>query len=139
LNKIGKVTVTQQMVADAAGVHLSTVSLALRNDARLPEQTRKKIQAVAQKLGYTPNPLVSLLMSRVRRRNAGYRGTLGYVHTVPKGTAKLAGPVHRNFLAGARQRAMGLGYHLDEFFLEADATSGRRLARMLMRAASPGS
>ena len=28
MNKIGKVTVTQQMIADAVGVHLSTVSLA---------------------------------------------------------------------------------------------------------------
>lgn len=119
------------MVADAVGVHLSTVSLALRNDPRLPEATRRKIQSVAQSLGYTPNPLVSLLMSRVRRRNAGYRGTLAYVHTVPKATPKLAGRVHRNFLAGARQRAMDLGYNLDEFFFDDDSNSGRRLARML--------
>ena len=131
LNKIGKATVTQQMVADDVGVHLSTVSLALRNDPRLPEATRKKIQAVAQKLGYTPNPLVSLLMSRVRRRSAGYRGTLGYVHTVPKGTPKLEGRVHRNFVTGARKRALDLGYNLDEFFLSEDPTSGRQLARML--------
>lgn len=119
------------MVADAVGVHLSTVSLALRNDARLPEETRKRIQAVAQKLGYTPNPLVSLLMARVRRRNAGYRGTLGYLHTVPKGTPKLTGRVHRNFLAGARRRATDLGYNLDEFFLNDDPSGGRQLARML--------
>src|SRR5690606_10532562 len=105
LNKIGKVTVTQQMIADAVGVHLSTVSLALRNDPRLPEETRARIRAVAQKLGYAPNPLVSLLMSRVRRRNAGYRGTLGSIHTVPEGTPKLAGAVHRNFVGGARRRA----------------------------------
>jgi LacI family transcriptional regulator len=131
LNKIGKDMVTQQMVADAVGVHLSTVSLALRNDARLPEETRRRIQAAAQKLGYTPNPLVSLLMARVRRRNAGYRGTLGYVHTVPKGTPKLAGRVHRNYVAGARQRATDLGYHLDEFFLDDDSSNGRQLARML--------
>ena len=131
LNKIGKATVTQQMVADAVGVHLSTVSLALRNDARLPAATREKIQAVAQKLGYTPNPLVSLLMARVRRRNAGYRGTLGYVHTVPRETPKLAGQVHRNFLAGARDRALELGYNLDEFFLTNEPSSGKQLARML--------
>jgi LacI family transcriptional regulator len=131
LNKIGKATVTQQMVADAVGVHLSTVSLALRNDARLPEETRKRIQAVAQKLGYTPNPLVSLLMARVRRRNAGYRGTLGYLHTVPKETPKLAGRVHRNFLAGAKRRAMDLGYNLDEFFLSDYTSGGRQLERML--------
>jgi LacI family transcriptional regulator len=131
LNKIGKATVTQQMVAEAVGVHLSTVSLALRNDPRLPEETRRKIQAAAQKLGYTPNPLVSLLMARVRRRNAGYRGTLGYINTVPKNTSKLNGRVHRNFLGGARRRAMALGYNLDEFFLDDDASSPRQLARML--------
>ena len=131
LNKIGKATVTQQMVADAVGVHLSTVSLALRNDPRLPAATRQKIQGVAKSLGYTPNPLVSLLMSRVRRRNAGYRGTLGYVHTVPRDTPKLAGRVHRNFVTGARNRAMDLGYNLDEFFLTADPASGKQLARML--------
>src|ERR1044071_4963328 len=119
------------MIADAVGVHLSTVSLALRNDSRLPEETRKRIQAVAQKLGYTPNPLVSLLMARVRRRNAGYRGTLGYVHTVPKGTPRLAGRVHRNFVAGAQRRALELGYTLDEFFLTAEPNSGRQLVRML--------
>ncbi len=119
------------MVADAVGVHLSTVSLALRNDARLPLATRQRIQAVAQKLGYAPNPLVSLLMSRVRRRNAGYRGTLGYVHTVPRETPKLAGQVHRNFVTGARNRAMDLGYNLDEFFLTTDPASGKQLARML--------
>jgi DNA-binding LacI/PurR family transcriptional regulator len=131
LNKIGKVTVTQQMIADAAGVHLSTVSLALRNDARLPEATRERIRAVAAKMGYAPNPLVSLLMSRVRRRNAGYRGTLGYVHTVPEGTPKLGGRVHRNFVEGARRRAADLGYHLDEFFLTDAGPAARRLAQTL--------
>lgn len=131
LNKIGKATVTQQMVAEAVGVHLSTVSLALRNDPRLPEETRRRIQAAAQKLGYTPNPLVSLLMARVRRRNAGYRGTLGYIHTVPKGTPKLSGRVHRNFVGGARRRAMDLGYNLDEFFLSGDVATARQITRML--------
>ena len=119
------------MVADAAGVHLSTVSLALRNDARLPEETRQRIQGVAQKLGYAPNPLVSLLMARVRRRNASYRGTLGYVHTVPKENPRLTGRVHRNFVAGARRRALELGYNLDEFHLGAEPTSARQLMRML--------
>lgn len=131
LNKIGKPVVTQQMIADAAGVHLSTVSLALRNDARLPESTRKRINEVAQKLGYTPNPLVSMLMARVRRRDSGYRGTLAYIHTVPAGTLRLEGPVHRNFISGARRRAGELGYNLDEFHLSNEKLSGKRLTAML--------
>jgi LacI family transcriptional regulator len=131
LNKIGKPVVTQQMIADAAGVHLSTVSLALRNDSRLPEATRKRINDVAKKLGYTPNPLVSMLMARVRRKNTGYRGTLAYIHTVPEGTPRLEGRVHRNFLAGARRRAGELGYNLDEFFLSDDKLNPKRLTATL--------
>lgn len=130
LNQIGKTIVTQKMIADAVNVHLSTVSLALRNDPRLPEKTRRKIHTAARKLGYTPNPLVSLLLSRVRRRNAGFRGTLGYIHTVPESTPLLAGRVYRNYVEGARRRASELGYNLDEFFLE-PGLSPRRLLEML--------
>lgn len=129
VNKIGKPIVTQQMVAEAAGVHLSTVSLALRNDARLPAATRQRIREVATRLGYAPNPLVALLMARVRRRNAGYRGTLAYLHTAAPGLPLLQGRVHRNFLAGARRRAGELGYELDEFFL-APGLAPRRLVAM---------
>ena len=131
MNQIGKETVTQQMIAEAAKVNVSTVSLALRNDARLPEATRLRIQSLARRLGYSPNPLISLLMARVRRRNASYRGTLAYVHTLPQGAPRLREHVHRNFLAGARQRAAELGYKLDEFFMSPDTAHGRRLATML--------
>ncbi|MBE7539220.1 MAG: LacI family DNA-binding transcriptional regulator [Opitutaceae bacterium] len=130
LNKIGKPIVTQKMLADAVGVHLSTVSLALRNDPRIPQGTRRRVQSAARKLGYTPNPLVSLLLSRVRRRNAAYRGTLGYLHTVPESTPRLAGRVHRNYIEGARRRASELGYNLDEFFLD-PSLPNRRLLEML--------
>ena len=113
------------MVADAAGVHLSTVSLALRNNERLSPATRERIQALAQKMGYTPNPLVSLLMARVRRRNTGYKGTLGFLYTVAADSSKLRGSVHRNFLVGARRRAQELGYRLDEFFMDGPESSRR--------------
>src|SRR4051812_20143656 len=130
LNRIGKDTVTQQMIADAAGVHISTVSLALRNHVRLPAETRQRIQAVAEKLGYSPNPLISLLMARVRRRNASYRGTLAYVHTVAANHPRLGGYVHRNFVAGARRRAGELGYKLDEFFMTPEQ-GGQQIAGIL--------
>lgn len=130
LNKIGKPIVTQQMVADAVDVHLSTVSLALRNDPRLPERTRRRIQDAAKRLGYTPNPLVSILLSRVRRRNSDYRGTLGYVHTTPIDTPRLTERVFRNYIEGAQGRASELGYHLDEFAL-GPTLNGRRLVEML--------
>lgn len=131
MNKIGKNVVTQQVIAREAKVHLSTVSLALRNDPRIPQPTRDHIQAVARSLGYTPNPLVSLLMARVRRSNAAYRGTLAYVHTAQRGSPLLAGPVHRNFFAGAKRRAGELGYNLTEIFLTPGELNARRLPSML--------
>src|SRR5690606_34384033 len=99
--------------------------------------TRRRIQAVAQKLGYRPNPLVSLLMARVRHRNAGYRGTLAYLHTVPSGHPNLAGYVHRNYVAGARRRALELGYNLDEFHLS-PTLSGHRFCGVLRARSIPG-
>jgi DNA-binding LacI/PurR family transcriptional regulator len=119
------------MVAAAAKVHKATVSLALRNDHKLPEATRVRIQKIARQLGYSPNPLVSLLMSRVRRRDVAFRGTIAYLHTVPQGTPRLSQLIHRNFLAGAKARAEGLGYVLDQFYLGTDGMTGPRLARML--------
>ena len=50
-----------QDVARAAGVHQTTVSLALRNDPRLPAATRERIQAHAKKLGYRPDPMLAAL------------------------------------------------------------------------------
>src|SRR4051794_12711436 len=39
VNQIGKRTVTLQVIAEATGMHLSTVSLALRNDHRVNSTT----------------------------------------------------------------------------------------------------
>jgi LacI family transcriptional regulator len=58
--------VTLQDVADRAGVHRSTVALALRDHPRIPADTRELIRALAEKLGYRKNPLVAALM-RSRR------------------------------------------------------------------------
>ena len=50
-------------VARAAGVDNSTVSLALRGDRRIAEQTRRRVADVAQRLHYVPNQLASALSS----------------------------------------------------------------------------
>lgn len=131
LNLIGKKAVTQKQIAAESGCHHSTVSLALRNDPRLPLATREHIQGVARRLGYQPNPLLSLLMSRVQRGNVNYRGTLGYLHTVPRNSPLLQALVHRNYLAGAKGRASEFGYSLDELFLGPEEIRGSGVPRML--------
>jgi LacI family transcriptional regulator len=59
-------------VASAAGVSISTVSLALNDveGARINPQTRKRIRQVAERLGYAPNSLARGL----RRQRSGIIG-----------------------------------------------------------------
>lgn len=127
MNRIGQPTVTQQMVATKAKLHASTVSLALRNDLRLSLATRRRVQRIAHEMGYTTNPLLALLMSRVRRKNVNYRGTLAYIHSTSIGTSGL--PVQA--LSGARDRATELGYCLDEFHCNPSADDYDNLKKTL--------
>jgi len=52
-------------VAKAAGVSHSTVSRALSNSPLIPESTRRRIERIAQKMGYSPNAIArGLVMQR---------------------------------------------------------------------------
>ena len=62
--------VTLADVAKQAGVHTTTVSLALRNHPRLPEATRQRLRALAEKMGYTPDPAMQALVAY--RKNIGH-------------------------------------------------------------------
>src|SRR3977135_1614610 len=55
-------------IAQRLGVASSTVSRALRGDPRIGPETRLRVQEMADKLNYRPNPLVSALMASRRRR-----------------------------------------------------------------------
>lgn len=52
--------VTMSDVASVAGVHKSTVSLALRNQPKLNAATRERIRKIAAELGYQPDPMLDL-------------------------------------------------------------------------------
>lgn len=51
-------------VARLAGVNQSTVSRALRPDGRVSAETRAKVQAAAEQLGYTPNAIARSLITQ---------------------------------------------------------------------------
>lgn len=55
--------VTSQDIADKLGISQSTVSLALRSDPKIKEQTRQRVLEMADQLGYTPNQLSRSLKS----------------------------------------------------------------------------
>ena len=61
---MGKATVRLRDIADKTGFSTNTVSLALRQSPRIPQQTRELIQAAATELNYLPNHVAKSLVSR---------------------------------------------------------------------------
>ncbi|WP_411828060.1 LacI family DNA-binding transcriptional regulator [Luteolibacter sp. AS25] len=108
--------ITMKVVADALGVSASTVSRALKGDTRIGIETRTRIIEGAERLGYRPNPMLSVLMSARRRRDgSGEVGTVALV-TDYHGTKGWREKDVCNWeYEGICRRADELGYRVEEF------------------------
>jgi len=116
-----------QDVAHAAGVHQTTVSRALRNDPRLPEETCRRLQRLAEKMGYRPHPLVSALIAQRRARHPPrFETTIAFV------TRDALGESGQQHLAGARSMAQRSGYGLALFTLNVGDLTEQRLNSVLV-------
>jgi len=119
-------------VARRAGVSKNTVSLALRNDGRLPEGTRERIRAVAAAMGYRKNPTIANLMVQLRaNRTKSPAATLALLNANADREAFRRHPTVPSYVAGCRRRAEELGYACDEFWLHDAQLNGERLNRIL--------
>ncbi|HEX2101513.1 MAG TPA: LacI family DNA-binding transcriptional regulator [Candidatus Synoicihabitans sp.] len=119
-------------VARAAGVHFTTVSMALRDHPSLPETTRARIRQVAEKLGYRRNPVFSALAQfHVHGRQRTEAPALGFVVNRERETRSdfFRGP--NVFLSGAREQARLLGYTLDVLQIGQGRHDSRSLERYL--------
>ncbi len=106
--------VTIKDIAQKAGVHFSTVSLALRNDPRLSDATRQRIQELAVEMGYTPNAAMKALCAyRESNRPHPVRSGLAYLTDQPIANGGFGEMVYRV----AREQAARLGYNLLYFNL----------------------
>ncbi|MDQ5979697.1 MAG: hypothetical protein QG602_2672 [Verrucomicrobiota bacterium] len=125
--------VTMQAVAHAAGVHQTTVSLALRNNPRLPEKTRRRIQKIADRLGYRPDPMLAALSHyRFGRREVKAPTTLAFLLNFRDQAELKASHPHWLFLEGARRQAERIGYQLEIFYFgHKTAGAGQRIAAVL--------
>jgi LacI family transcriptional regulator len=124
--------ITLADIAERADVHVTTVSLALRNHPRLPTQTRERIQALAKSMGYAPDPFLRALVAyrgkMMPRRNPP---TLAYVtHWNTRwGWKKVT--AHPDFYSGAESKARELGFNLDHFWMGEPGLTHSRLNSIL--------
>ncbi|MBP7141419.1 MAG: LacI family DNA-binding transcriptional regulator [Opitutaceae bacterium] len=123
---------TLKHIAAQAGFAVSTVSYALRNHPSIPPETCKRIQSLATRLGYRPDPQISALMAHIGRGrtvHSSSRIALVWVQ------GRRAQTRRENFFVqmreGAALRAQLRGFHLEEFWPAEDRLGGARLSGIL--------
>lgn len=126
--------ITMKSIAAQAGVTQATVSMSLANNPRIPVATRDRIQALAKKLGYRPNPYVSTLM-RLRRQGKPLTDkpalALVCAQDLADGWRNHPSLTIRQMREGALERATLRGYRAQEFWLHRDGMSAERFSEML--------
>lgn len=127
--------ITLADVAARAGVHVTTVSLALRNHPRLPADTRARIRSLAEQMGYRPDPFLRALVAyRSQMMPRRHPPTLAYVTNWNTRWGWKKVTAHPDFFAGAERKAQELGFHLDHFWMrEPDLTHSRLSAILCAR------
>ncbi len=124
--------ITLRDIAERAGVHLSTVSLALNHSPKLRPEMRARILKVADEMGYTPDPMLSALVAyRKKVQPASYHATLAWIDNWSDRGAMRKIKVFDEYFLGARERARELGYKLEEFWLNAPGITPARTAAIL--------
>ncbi len=121
-------------IAAQGGVTQATVSMCLANNPRIPLATRERIQALARRLNYQPNPYLSTLM-RIRRlgRPLKEQPVLALVCALQtaQGWREHPAATIRQMREGALERAALRGYRAEEFWLHRDGMSNERFSAML--------
>ena len=124
--------VTIRDIAAATGLHHTTVSLALRNSPKLRPETLNKIQDMAKKLGYKPNPMLTALNAyRQSKSPPHYQSTIAWINNWPDRDEIFTIATFRQYHEGACDRTRQLGYALEEFWMHQPGMSPERTLAIL--------
>jgi LacI family transcriptional regulator len=128
-----KKPVTLAEIARRAGVSVMTVSRALRKQSNISPETQKKIQTIADQLGYRPNPLVSALMT-YRRAAKPVRShvSLGFITNFPTRDGWKVSSLYQDFYDGVAESADRHGYGVEIFWLREPGMTAERLTQILL-------
>lgn len=119
-------------IAAKAGVHVTTVSLALRDHPSIPPATRARIREVAKQLGYRRDPLLDALNFH-RAKQIKHGRSVSSAFVVHAGTTRLFGGNHYQPLvfAGAKAAAEAHGHSLEIFVVGRGHLAPARLNTIL--------
>ncbi|WP_052362578.1 LacI family DNA-binding transcriptional regulator [Geminisphaera colitermitum] len=124
----------QRAIAAELGVNQATVSLALRGHPSIPEETRRRVEETARRLGYQKNAYVASLMARIRSgRPVAAKGCIAILMDAesPGKSLAVTSEIYRRQHAGMLARAAELGFSTECFYLRAAGMSARKIDRIL--------
>ena len=124
--------VSMKDIAEKAGVHVSTVSLALKDSPRIRESTRKAIKEIAEKIGYRRNPYLSTLMQSRRVRKVPQSSpVIGYISFGESRDTWKSIEVEADFFRGCMSAASKRGYKVEDFWIREPGLSEQRFSNIL--------
>ncbi|MDQ8194693.1 LacI family DNA-binding transcriptional regulator [Coraliomargarita sp. SDUM461004] len=127
-----KQRVSMRDIAKAADVSVMTVSLALKNSPRCANATRRRILALADEMGFSPDPALRALVSyRHQKNNPSYSGTIAYINNTASPNLVKRGGYHQNLFDGASERGKQLGYKVEEFWINEPGVKRDRISQIL--------
>lgn len=125
--------VTLAEIAKRAGVSVMTVSRALRKQSNISPDTQKKIQDIADQLGYRPNPLVSALMTyRRAAKPIQSHLSIGFITNFPTRDGWKAAKLYEDFYQGVAESADRHGYGVEIFWKREPGMTPERLTQILL-------
>lgn len=90
----------------------------MRGDRNVSDETAERIRQAAERLGYTPDPMMSALAAYRRTvQPVSFKETLAFLWPEQTRAEVASSKYFTRSLEGAQARASELGYALDEFFL----------------------
>ena len=117
LNASGRITLKD--IAERCGYTANTVSRALRDDEKLPENTRKTIQQLAREMGYVPN-------SSARALRYGSSRTIAVI------VNDINNPYYANLLSQMDQELKARNYHLMILCVQLDENLADDMIRLAL-------
>jgi len=122
--------VTLKSIAEACQVSVATVSYALRQSSHIPEATRTRIQAEADRLGYRPDPALSSLAARKRRNGSTpFYASVAVLHPNPQSSrATQLFNIHSKYF---KEKMQTFGCSVTDFQVDSKRYRPERLAQIL--------
>jgi len=124
--------ITLRDIARASGVHLATVSRALRNDPQVGEARAIEVRRIAQEMGYRPDPMLAALSAyRSQTKKQAYHSTIAWVTNDYTRHGWNSCITFDLYFKGACERASQMGYLVEEFWLREPGITAKRATSVL--------